>query len=146
MNVNVHLSVEKLMPAKSNKTAAGKFAEREANGIRNGAETPKAAKAADKPKPSPSREALIKAAKLRAEGATWNAIRTATGCLLGSSGWFKHWEREGIEHIPAGQRVKPKAEKPAPTAKSKPAAKKPSVKTPTPKRPSGEAAKPAAAA
>jgi hypothetical protein len=102
------------MPAKSNKSAADKLAEREGDGTRTGSKSKAkpAAKAADKPKPGPSRETLIQAAKLRAEGATWDAIRTATGCRLGSSGWFKHWEREGIEHIPAGQRVKPKAEPP----------------------------------
>lgn len=114
------------MPAKSTKSAADKLAERDADGTRTGAKAPKpAAKAADKPKPGPSRETLIKAAKLRAEGATWDAIRAATGCRLGSSGWFKHWEREGIEHIPAGQRVKPKAEPTPAASKPEPAPEKP---------------------
>ena len=74
----------------------------------------------------PSRETLVKAATLRAEGATWNAIREATGTKLGSSSWFRAWEREGIDHIPAGERVKPKpAEKPAEPAAAAEAAPKP---------------------
>lgn len=74
--------------------------------------TKKPASAATQPEPAaakPSKssvtpEQLEQAAKLRGEGATWNAIREATGARLGSSGWFRAWEREGIEHIPAGQR------------------------------------------
>lgn len=50
---------------------------------------------------------LTKAAKLRDEGATWNAIREATKTKLGSSAWFRAWEREGIAHRPAGEK-KPK--------------------------------------
>jgi len=86
----------------------------------------------------PSRDTLEKAAKLRGEGATWNAIRAATGARLGSSGWFRAWERDGIEHIPAGQRVKPKSEPKATAAK-------PKAKPAAPKT-SGPATKPAAAA
>lgn len=55
---------------------------------------------------------LTKAAKLRDEGATWNAIREATGTKLGSSAWFKAWETNGIAHRPAGE-PKPKADEPA---------------------------------
>ena len=51
-----------------------------------------------------TKAALKKAAKLRANGATWDEIREATDSRLGSSGFFRAWEREGIEHIPAGQR------------------------------------------
>lgn len=129
------------MAAKSTpKSTAEKLAERDADGTRTGANAPKPKASADKPKapkskPGPSRETLIKAAKLRDDGATWDAIRSATGCRLGSSGWFRAWEREGIEHIPAGQRVKPKAEQPA---AAKPAKKAPA---PAPKT-SGAAMKP----
>lgn len=67
-----------------------------------------------------TREQLEQAAQLRGEGATWNAIRQATGAKLGSSGWFRAWEREGIEHAPPGQKpkravVEPESEKPAAT-------------------------------
>ena len=109
--------------------------------------TKKSEPAAAKPgKPSVTKAQLTKAAKMRAEGATWNAIREATGSRLGSSGWFRAWEREGIEHIAAGQRVKPKPEKPAPAAKPKPATKKPSARKPAARKPSGDAVKPATAA
>ena len=53
---------------------------------------------------------LKKAAKLRAEGATWNAIREATGTRLGSSSWFRRWEEAGIDHIPAHGRRKSAAQ------------------------------------
>jgi hypothetical protein len=43
----------------------------------------------------------------------------ATGTKLGSSAWFRYWEREGIEHIPAGERVKPKSDA-APAAEAAP--------------------------
>jgi hypothetical protein len=88
---------------------------------------------------------LIKAAKLRGEGATWNTIRTATGTKLSSSAWFRAWEREGIEHVPAGERVKPKPEPKA--TKPKPAAKKAKTTTkkpapvPVPVAPTPDAAK-----
>src|SRR3954471_10933881 len=90
-------------------------------------------KSTPKPEAKPSRssvtrEQLVQAAKLRAEGATWDQIREATGAKLGSSGWFRAWERENVEHTPAGQRVTPKAENPAPAAKPKPAAKNPDAK------------------
>jgi hypothetical protein len=49
---------------------------------------------------------LEKAAKLRAEAATWNAIREAFGVKYGSTRWFALWTKHGVEHIPAGQRVK----------------------------------------
>lgn len=74
------------------------------------------------PKRGPSKDVLTKAAKLRAEGATWNAIREATGTKLGSSSWFRAWEREGIDHIPAGERLKPKADKPVAEQPGAPAA------------------------
>jgi hypothetical protein len=60
-----------------------------------------------------TREQLEQAAQMRSQGATWNAIREATGSKLGSSGWFKHWQREGIEHAPAGEKPKPAAVSPA---------------------------------
>ena len=48
-----------------------------------------------------TREQLEQAARLRGEGATWNAIREATGTKLGSSQFFRHWEQEKIPHRPA---------------------------------------------
>lgn len=56
-----------------------------------------------------TRKQLEQAAKLRGEGATWNAIRETFGVKLGSSVWFRRWEAEGIEHVPAGERSKAKA-------------------------------------
>ena len=76
-----------------------------------------------------TKKQLEQAAKLRSEGATWNAIRAKFGVKLGSSGWFRAWEREGIEHIPAGQRPKPVKPAPAPT----PPAAKPARRTVKPK-------------
>jgi hypothetical protein len=87
-----------------------------------------------------TKEQLTKAAKLRDEGATWNAIREATGTKLGSSGWFRAWEKENIPHRPAKEKIvtdqptakerkaataKAKAEaKPAPKAKAQPKVKR----------------------
>lgn len=31
----------------------------------------------------------------------WNEIREATGTKLGSGAFQKHWEREGIDHLPS---------------------------------------------
>ena len=61
---------------------------------------------AEPPKPparksSVTREQLEAAAKLRDHGATWNEIREATGIKLGSTAWFRYWEREGIDAPPA---------------------------------------------
>lgn len=78
-----------------------------------------------KPKASVTKAQLTKAAKMRDEGATWNAIREATKTKLGSSAWFKAWEANGIPHRPAGE-AKPKAETAEETPK--PAAKKPRKK------------------
>lgn len=64
-----------------------------------------------------TKKQLEQAAKLRSKGATWNAIRAKFGVQLGSSAWFRAWEREGIDHIPAGQRSKPQSPAPAPAAK-----------------------------
>jgi hypothetical protein len=72
---------------------------------------------------------LVKAAKLRGEGATWAAIRTATGTKLSSSAWFRAWEKAEIEHVPAGERVKPKPEPKATKPKPKPATKKATKKS-----------------
>lgn len=46
---------------------------------------------------------LTKAAKMRDE----DASREATKTKLGSSAWFRAWERDGIAHRPAGE-SKPK--------------------------------------
>jgi hypothetical protein len=52
--------------------------------------------------PVPLTKAQLKrAAALRAEGATWNAIREKFGVRHGSSKWFALWREHGIEHIPA---------------------------------------------
>lgn len=118
------------MPAKSTapNSAADKLADNDAK-LRNGVKPEPKAKSATKApkaaKPSVDKATLTKAAKLRAEGATWDAIREVTGTKLGSSSWFRGWEREGIEHIPAGQRVKPTAETPAAPAPAAEAAPKP---------------------
>jgi hypothetical protein len=97
-----------------------------------------------KPKSSVTREQLEQAAALRADGATWNAIREATGTRLGSTAWFRYWERDGIEHRPAGA-PKPTPEpaqpepqpEPAEAASAKPsrsrATKKPPAADPKPK-------------
>lgn len=45
---------------------------------------------------SVSRGQLEQAARLRAEGATWNQIRAKTGAQLGSNQFMRAWEREGI--------------------------------------------------
>ena len=95
-----------------------------------------------------TREQLEAAAKLRDHGATWNEIREATGIKLGSTAWFRYWEREGIDAPPAhsdefkaaraeraGRADRPQPEpqaKPAEPASAKPsssrAAKKPAAK------------------
>ena len=107
------------------------------------APVPPAAPAAPVRKPAVTRDQLEAAAKLRAEGATWNEIRQATGTKLGSTAWFRYWEREGIDAPPAhsdefkaaraeraGRADRPQPEgqaKPAEGASAKPsrAAKKP---------------------
>jgi hypothetical protein len=104
------------MAAKSApKSAADKLAEQDANGTPTGANMPDPAKPADaklaaKPKSNLTKAQLTKAATMRGEGATWNEIRAAFKVQLGSSAFFKAREREGIDHIPAGERVKPKPE------------------------------------
>ena len=84
-------------------------------------------------KPSLTKTQLERAAKLRDDGATWDGIRKALGVKLGSSAWFRAWEREGIEHRPAAPKhAKSAVAKPAPesspavepvAAKPKPQAK-----------------------
>jgi hypothetical protein len=68
-------------------------------------------KAATTPKPSNrvelTKAQLTKAAKMRDDGATWNAIREAFGVKLGSSRWFGLWEENAIAHRPAGESPKP---------------------------------------
>jgi hypothetical protein len=63
-----------------------------------------------------TRDQLERAAQLRSEGATWNAIRAEFGVKHGSSRWFALWRREGIDHIPPGGRVKAQREPVAPAA------------------------------
>lgn len=75
-----------------------------------------------------TRKQLEHAARLRAKGTTWSAIREATKTKLGSSQFFRGWEREGIEHVPAGQRPKAVEAEPA-----KPSAARTKV-TPRPRR------------
>jgi hypothetical protein len=78
-----------------------------------------------------SKATLVKAAAMRAKGSTWNEIREATGTKLNSTLFFRHWEREGIDHRPA--RVAPvKAAAPKKAAPAKKAAPKkaaPKVRT-----------------
>jgi hypothetical protein len=126
------------------KSVAEKLNEQDAKGTRTGANAPSKSSAADKPAAKPksslSRDTLIKAAKLRSEGATWNAIREATGTKLGSTAFFKAWERENIEHIAAGQRVKAKDEPAAEAAPAKAEPAKRSGKANGPRTSKGKAA------
>jgi hypothetical protein len=48
--------------------------------------------------PTVTRAQLEHAARLQSQGASWNAIRTETGALLGANQFIRAWEREGIEH------------------------------------------------
>ena len=48
-----------------------------------------------------SRRDLIRAAKLRDSGATWNEIRAEFGVTTPSAQWQRMWEREGIPHMPS---------------------------------------------
>lgn len=59
--------------------------------------------------PKLTKQQLTTAAKMRDEGATWNAIREATGTKYGSSAWFKMWTDAGIDHRPANT-PKPKTD------------------------------------
>ena len=83
-----------------------------------------------------SKATLQKAATMRSKGATWNEIREATGTKLNSTLFFRHWEREGIDHRPARQApakttAKTTAKKAGAKAAPKTAAKKaaPKVRT-----------------
>jgi len=64
---------------------------------------PKGKTAGDPPAPL-TKAQLKRAAALRAEGATWNAIREKFGVRHGSSKWFALWRENSIEHVPAGER------------------------------------------
>ncbi|HTX31733.1 MAG TPA: hypothetical protein VMD09_10115 [Solirubrobacteraceae bacterium] len=70
---------------------------------------------------------MEQAAKLRADGGTWNQIREATGTKLGSTQFFRAWEREGIAHAPAGSKPKPTAANPDPATKRAKATSKPNA-------------------
>jgi hypothetical protein len=87
-------------------------------------------------RPKVTREQLVKAAKLRDEGATWNTIREATGTNLDSSQWFRHWEQEKITHRAA--HVPVPSGKPAPKPKAEPkAATKRALRTKVSRPPAG---------
>jgi hypothetical protein len=101
------------------------------------------------PRSSVTREQLEQAAALRAEGATWNQIREATGTKLGSGTFQAKWEREGIAALPshseefkAARAARNRAEQPAqaepqasaPEPASKPAARSRAAKKPAAKR------------
>jgi hypothetical protein len=80
------------MPAKSNKSAADKLAEREADGTRTGAEARGEARPRGQAEARPESRNAHQGGEASRRGATWEEIRTATGC--GSSGWFKRrWAR-----------------------------------------------------
>lgn len=95
------------------------------------ATAPKATKAT---KPTITKATLQKAATMRENGKTWNEIREATKTRLGSSQFFRHWEREGIKHRPANT-LKANAAKKGATAKAakKTAAPKTTAKKAAPK-------------
>lgn len=98
----------------------------------------KSEKPAAKRAPKITREQLEAAAKLRAQGATWNAIREATGTKLGSGTFQTYWAKEGIDalpsHSPEFKAARAARNKPAEPAQAEPQAK-----------PSAGARKPAAA-
>jgi hypothetical protein len=79
-----------------------------------------------------TKEQLTKAAKLRDEGATWNAIREATGTKLGSSQFFRAWEKENIAHRPAKEKIV--TDQPTADEKRKATAKAKAESKPAPKR------------
>lgn len=76
-----------------------------------------------------TKQQLESAAKLRAGGATWNAIREATKTKLGSSQFFRAWEREGIDHAPAGSKPDATATEAAKPSPAKPTRRKAASKT-----------------
>lgn len=91
-----------------------------------------------------TKEQLVQAAKLRDEGATWNAIREATGTKLSSSAWFRAWEAEKINHRPAGTPKAASGDKERRAAANKLLRESKAAKAPKP--PAKAAPKPKAAA
>lgn len=84
-------------------------------------------------KPTITKATLQKAATMRENGKTWNEIREATKTRLGSSQFFRHWEREGIKHRPANTLKANAAKKGATAKKAAKPAPKATAKKATPK-------------